>query len=1347
MTAHTPPLSSRLAAVLLGLLGVVACVVFLAYLSVRHVLWPRLDEWRPRIVAALERQSGLPVSIGRLHPGWEGLHPTLDVERLRIDGSDGEPRLEVATAQVRVSWRSLLTGRPRLAVLRLASPVVVLERLAPDRIAVAGLALAQGDGPADGRGLDWLLSQGDLSASGATLRFIDRTGALPPQQAEGLAFRLRNVGRRHQASLSVEQAGGLAGAVAAVTDFDRPPLTRPSDWRQWRGEAHVSLDRVDLARTAALAAALGVVLPGPAAGAAGLLDALAWLRFDDGGALDGTVKLRADQAAWPLEAGRLQLERLAAEVRVERRLDGGLLLRAGGLSLTDAGGFTLAADGDAELGLAADASLRTAWLRLGPIDAAEALQALRRLPLPPAVQQRLGPVEVSGSVRDLTLRWAGPDGAPRAPRPADRSADAERQRPASPRLEVTAGFEQLGLRLRPERGQPEAPSFANLSGTVRVDGDRGALTVAARGASLSFPGVFAAAVLPFDRLDGELAWHADPAGGDDWLQFEVPRVAFANADLRGSASGRWHSGGKGPGVVALEGRVERVDARRVPRYLPLQLPHETREWVARAIPSGTFEDLAFEVRGDLWDFPFREAAEGRFRIESRVRDATLAFAPDWPRIEQIRGELVFEGAGFDIRAQSGLVGGVRLTDIQARLPEYREAMLTVEGRGAGAAQDMLRFVDASPLAATVATFTRDVKVGGDARLGLRLALPLADLGATRVAGTVDFPGNDVLLDTTLPPFSGVTGRLEFTERGLSLPELRGTLLGGPIRVEARPAGDGRLRIDATGTIDAPGMRQLVDNPLTRRLEGRTDYRARVEVDRRASTLRLESDLVGLASTLPEPFAKPAAAAWPLRVVATPLAPSSAGARPPGDRLEVRLRDRLALAVERERDRSTDTLRVRRAGLAVGGDEPVLRDTGLSVLLRTRSLDFDAWRALLGDGDGDLGLGLDRPGPEARAGSGVRLSLVPDLVSVVADDLRVGGQDLHEVVLGASRLGGRWRANVASREVQGHFDWVDARPGEPTGTLIARFNRLALPRSRETEVERALSAPPSRLPALDVSVDELVLGSVTVGSLTLAATNGGTAASPVWALDRLVLANPAARLEAKGAWALARSGAARDTALDFRLEVRDAGALLERFGLAGTVRGGSGTLGGAVHWRGSPLAIDYPSLDGTLRIDVGKGAFLKVDPGAAKLIGVLNLQSLPKRLSGDFRDLFGEGFAFDSLEGDVRITAGIARTDELRLRGVQAQVRIRGDADLQAETQRLQVEVVPEFNAGLASLAVGAMVNPVIGLGSFAAQYVLRKPLQEVLAYEVDVTGSWSDPEVSERYRRVVPVQQPPTPVQ
>ena len=86
-----------------------------------------------------------------------------------------------------------------------------------------------------------------------------------------------------------------------------------------------------------------------------------------------------------------------------------------------------------------------------------------------------------------------------------------------------------------------------------------------------------------------------------------------------------------------------------------------------------------------------------------------------------------------------------------------------------------------------------------------------------------------------------------------------------------------------------------------------------------------------------------------------------------------------------------------------------------------------------------------------------------------------------------------------------------------------------------------------------------------------------------------------------------------------------------------VRGGKGTLAGQLSWLGSPLALDYPSLAGEVAMAVDAGQFLKVDPGAARLLGVLNLQALPRRLALDFRDVFQEGFAFDNVSGDVTVT--------------------------------------------------------------------------------------------------------------
>ncbi|MEK9776708.1 MAG: AsmA-like C-terminal region-containing protein, partial [Quisquiliibacterium sp.] len=76
----------------------------------------------------------------------------------------------------------------------------------------------------------------------------------------------------------------------------------------------------------------------------------------------------------------------------------------------------------------------------------------------------------------------------------------------------------------------------------------------------------------------------------------------------------------------------------------------------------------------------------------------------------------------------------------------------------------------------------------------------------------------------------------------------------------------------------------------------------------------------------------------------------------------------------------------------------------------------------------------------------------------------------------------------------------------------------------------------------------------------------------------------------------------------------------------------------------------------------------------------------------------------------------------------------GQADIVRETQQLHVDVTPDVNAGLASLAYGAMVNPVIGLGSFVAQLALRGPIKQLLHYEYDINGSWDDPQIVERKR-------------
>jgi uncharacterized protein YhdP len=183
-----------------------------------------------------------------------------------------------------------------------------------------------------------------------------------------------------------------------------------------------------------------------------------------------------------------------------------------------------------------------------------------------------------------------------------------------------------------------------------------------------------------------------------------------------------------------------------------------------------------------------------------------------------------------------------------------------------------------------------------------------------------------------------------------------------------------------------------------------------------------------------------------------------------------------------------------------------------------------------------------------------------------------------------------------------------------------------------------------------------------------------------------------------------------------------------------IRGAPTTIEGQLAWAGAPSDFDYPSLSGTFRVHSGAGQFLKVDPGVGRLLGVLSLQALPRRISLDFRDVFSEGFAFDSASGNVRIQNGVMHTDAFRLAGPAASVSIAGDVDLARETQKLQVRVQPALSTSVSAGAAALfLANPLlgaaVGAGTFLAQKMLNNPIEQLFSYEYAVTGAWDDPQV------------------
>ncbi len=1296
-----PDRSSPLVRLALGLLLAAYFVGGLAYLGLRHFLWPRIDDWRPQIVAQLTALVGRPVALGRIDAGFEGLRPRLTIESLRIDDDDGTPALAVPRATAVLSLASIVTGEVRMEVLQLESPRVRIERIDAHRWRIAGIDLPLAGAP-DDASLPRLLAQRRILLHEAAVDWIDReTGRVGT--IEGIELAFGTVGRRHRGVLTLGADTRGWERVHVTFEVFRAAKSAPSDWKRWSAQAYVALEGFDARQLGEL---LPVPVPMPLASGRG--DLKAWVTLDEGRLRDARLKLAADDLEWRFAEDGVRLAQLQADLAATRS-QRGYTLKVQQFQ-AQAGALRLAGLGEQEIAIDDEGRARGGRLSVAPFDAGDALDFARELPLSPVVLERLANLELSGDVKALSATW---------------SNDARLE------YEAAVDFERLSLRYRNPAPTP-MPWFGNLSGEARITRDGGELRVRAERATLGFPAIFAEPAIPLRTLTAEASWTIETGGEEPVVSVEVRELRFANEDAAGVVKGSYRTGGRGPGIVDLQGSLERADAARAARYLPLQIDAPVRDWVRSAILAGRSSDAQFRVRGDLYDFPYRDPREGDFSLTARVDDGVLRYAPEWPQIERFQGTLAFERAGMRIQMRSGRVFGVEFGSTQATIRDFEEALLRVEGAGEGPAADMLRFVNESPLATRIDDFTRDAQAQGNAKLSLSLGLPLGALERSEMAGTVQFLGNELRLDNTIPPFGAVTGTLEFSDRGLALRGFSATFLDGPLKVQGETPEPGRFLLRGEGRVSAQAMRSVADNPLTQALQGAADYRALIDVRRRASTVTIESDLAGLSSSLPPPFAKAAGERWPLTVSATPELPRDPLARPQRDEIRVALGDGMRLTMQRERDPKTERLLIRRGSLALNA-EPVLHADGLSLILNTDRVDVDAWTPVL------RGPQMLEAGGRAATEFAEGFSLMPSFVSVVAPRVRVGGKELHDVTFGASRSEGFWSANVSSREVSGFFNWREPAPGQRIGTLSARFTRLEIPRTRVDEIESLLDTAPSELPALDVSAEEFVLFEHRLGRLELRATNSALGTRPGWRLEALRITNPAADLKATGSWAPGGAAGVRPTRLEFELALADAGGLLRIYGLDDVVRGGAGRIAGDLHWIGSPMAIDYPSLGGDFKLEIGKGQFLKADPGIAKLIGVLNLQALPRRLALDFKDVFAEGFAFDEIAGDVAITHGIARTSNLQMRGVQAQVRIRGEADIERETQALAIEVRPSLGTGIAPLAYGAMINPVIGLGAFVAQLALRGQIEQILTYEYDVQGTWSDPQVAEKRRSYEPL--------
>ncbi len=1240
-------------------------------LGLRYWILPDIERYHGIITVSASQAIGQPVSIGKIEADWRGIHPHLLLTDVHILDKQGQTALALERVDNVVSWMTLLTGEVRLYSLELDRPNLVIKRDAQGLLYIAGVVLS--DKSSDKSLADWLLHQARVVVRDAHITWQDEQRATPVLAFDQVNLLIENSGfiggsgSHHRFALRALPPAELSAQLDVRGDFYGKGF---DDLSTWRGQLYTQLDYADVG-------AWHTWLPLPVGFKRGMGALRGWLDVEAGKVTRLTADLALENVLAQLadDLSPLDLRTLRGRV-VWQEIMQGLEVSTRKLSLQMNNGLLLQpTDFYLHLAAAKDKKPASGEMRANTLELASLVGMTDYLPLERNLKKQLAEFAPQGQVSHLQAKWQGD---------ADNLAQ----------YNIKAHFDQLSM-----RRAGNLPGFSGLSGEVDGSNTGGTLVLNARKLTVDAPQIMPEP-LAFDTLTAQGSWRSNKQG----MEVKFSNVSVANNDLAGNIYGSYQTLPNSPGLIDLTILLTRGAVRHAGRYIPLAaLDKETHAWIRTALLDGQADEFRLRLKGDLNDFPFPENKKGLFQIQMRAKGAAVEYAKNWPRIDNITGELLIQGKRLEVTAPAAMTAGGYLQKVSVVLPDMTnpDLLLQVRGDAVGETARCLDFIQKSPVRGYIDGFTDNMAVRGNGKLNLQVDISLQGSKPVTVSGRYHFADNEVSIGDGVPVLYKTNGELLFTESSMHTQNASAQILGGPATLAVQSGADGAVKARVRGKADLDALRKSTLHPLLRYLHGGSEWEAAITVQKKLTEVLVTSNLAGLTSDLPTPFAKGAGETTPLRFEMKSITAQQ-------DVLTLQYGKLLAAKLLRREEGGGWV--IKRGTVNFGNTARWLPKDGVWLTGTVPQLSLEGWGGLAGASSG--------VSPVSITGA-----------DLLIQNLNAYGYKANDLRINARNRNGILTAQLASRETNGEIVWQP----QGKGKLVARLKNLSLDKGEDGKKEDAMHKPAAagnidestastEFPALDLTVDDLTLKGKQLGRLELLAQQHGRD----WLLERMHITNPDGVLTADGKWNMAAGKV--QTQVNLKLEISDAGKILARSGYPNSVKNGSGKLEGEFIWQGGPDEFSHATLDGILKLDAGKGQFMKIDTGIGKLLGILSLQALPKHITLDFTDVFSEGFAFDSITGTAQIKQGVLSTNDFRIDGSAAKVTMLGQVDLNRETQNLRIRILPTVGNSV-SLLGAFTAGPMVGIGTFIVNKLLREPLDKLASFEYNVTGTWADPNV------------------
>ncbi|MBM3105482.1 TIGR02099 family protein [Pseudomonas sp. V1] len=900
-------------------------------------------------------------------------------------------------------------------------------------------------------------------------------------------------------------------------------------------------------------------------------------------------------------------------------------------------------------------------------------------PLPEQGMAVVDGLKVTGSLRNVLL-----DIRPKA------SGDQ--------RLSFAANLERVGF-----DAYHGAPAAGNVSGSISGDLGHGELRLDTDAFMLHLDPIFAKP-WNYQKANALLTWRLDQEGFT--LVAPYLKVLGEEGKIAGDFLIRLLFDEAREDYMDLRVGLVDGDGRYTAKYLPEVLSPALDEWLRTAIVKGAVDEGYFQYQGSLNHGASEQARS--ISLFFKVHDAALDFQPGWPQVQKVEGEVFIDDDGVRVNARSGQLLDTKVSDVQVNIPHVasgEHSHMYLDGAFDGGLGDGLKILQEAPIG-TAALFAGWEGHGG-LKGKLKLDVPLAKGQEPQVV--VDFNTSDARLKIAAPvlELNNLKGAFRFDlAKGLSGQNISARVFDKPITAqifaEGKP-GQLQTRVQAKGQVALSALTQWLQVKQTLPLAGELPYQLQLLLGSRDNQLKVDSTLKGLAINLPAPFGK----------TANETRASQFGMTLQGP--ERRFNFSYADVANMLYAAPMDKLDQGRGELVFGsGNAQLPGGQGVQVRGRLAELDLAPWQQQA------QSLGGDDPSGSARQLlRGVNLSI---------NRLKGAGLELNQAVVSLVRNSNNWALRLDSKEVIGNARLPDAK-GAP---LVVNLQTIHLPPQDPAEItvpnapDPMATIDPRKIPSIDLSIDRLFRGDDLLGS---AAVKVRSTAKGI-ALNDLDLNLKGLQIDGSAGWEGAPG--ASTSWYKGRLEGKNLADVLKAWNFAPTVTSRDFRLDVDARWPGSPAWVSLARLSGSLDAALRQGQFVEVEGGAQALrvFGLLNFNSIGRRLRLDFSDLFDKGLSYDRVKGLLVASEGVYVTREpITVTGPSSNFELDGTLDMVRDRvdANLQVSLPVTNNLPLAALIVGA---PAVGGALFLVDRLLGDRVSRYASVHYRVEGPWKEPKIS-----------------